>query len=93
MRTWSGLGYYSRGRRLHEGAKIVMEKLDGQIPDMVPELIKLLPGIGRYSASAIASVAFQKVVGVVDGNVVRVLSRMRSVGAPFSQSTVCEHFW
>lgn len=93
MKTWSGLGYYSRGRRLHEGSKIVTENLNGRIPDTVPELMKLLPGIGRYSASAIASVAFQKVVGVVDGNVVRVLSRMRSIGAPSSQSAVWEHFW
>ncbi|KAG8193187.1 hypothetical protein JTE90_005537 [Oedothorax gibbosus] len=93
LRTWAGLGYYSRGRRLHEGAKIVTDKLGGNIPNNVPELMKLLPGIGAYSASAIASVAFQKPVGVVDGNVVRVLSRMRILGSPVSQTQVREHLW
>ncbi|KAF8793610.1 Adenine DNA glycosylase like protein [Argiope bruennichi] len=93
LQAWAGLGYYSRGRRLHEGAKIIVEKLNGQIPNTVPNLIKLIPGIGPYSASAIASIAFQKSVGVVDGNVIRVLSRMRVIGAPVSEANVRDHLW
>ncbi|GIY77004.1 adenine DNA glycosylase [Caerostris darwini] len=93
LQTWAGLGYYSRGRRLHEGANIIMEKLNGKIPDSVSELTKLIPGIGAYSASAIASIAFQKPAGVVDGNVIRVLSRMRIIGAHVSQPGVRDHLW
>ncbi|GFU33607.1 adenine DNA glycosylase [Nephila pilipes] len=93
LQTWAGLGYYSRGRRLHEGAKIIVEKLNGQMPDNVSDLPKLIPGIGAYSASAIASIAFQKPAGVVDGNVIRVLSRMRIIGAPASTPSVRDHLW
>ncbi|CAL1283865.1 unnamed protein product [Larinioides sclopetarius] len=93
LQTWAGLGYYSRGRRLHEGAKIIVEKMNGQIPNTVPDLTKLIPGIGAYSASAIASIAFQKPVGVVDGNVIRVLSRLRVIGASISESGVRDHLW
>ncbi|XP_054723119.1 adenine DNA glycosylase-like, partial [Uloborus diversus] len=90
-KVWAGLGYYSRARRLHEGAKFLVTKMDGTMPQEVEELSKTIPGIGPYSASAIASVAFQKVVGVVDGNVIRVLSRMREVGADSSRSNVRDH--
>ncbi|XP_015928760.1 adenine DNA glycosylase [Parasteatoda tepidariorum] len=93
LQMWAGLGYYSRGRRLHEGAKIIMEKLGGNIPQVVPQLMKSIPGIGQYSASAIASVAFQKNVGVVDGNVIRVLSRIRLIGANVSHPGVRDHLW
>lgn len=55
--------------------------------------MNLIPGIGLYSASAIASVAFQKPVGVVDGNVIRVLSRMRVIGAHVTESGVRDHLW
>ncbi|GFR16000.1 adenine DNA glycosylase [Trichonephila clavata] len=93
LQMWAGLGYYSRGRRLHEGANIIVEKLKGQMPDNVSDLVKLIPGIGAYSASAIASIAFQKPAGVVDGNVIRVLSRMRTIGAHVSIPTVRDHLW
>lgn len=92
-KVWAGLGYYSRAKRLHEGAKIVMEKLNGIIPQTVDELMSLIPGIGMYSASAIASVAFQKPVGVVDGNVIRVLSRIRVIGSHVTQPNVRNHLW
>lgn len=70
-----------------------MEKCNGVIPQTVDELIKLIPGIGMYSASAIASVAFQKPVGVVDGNVIRVLSRLRVIGSHVTQLHVRNHLW
>ncbi|XP_035208010.1 adenine DNA glycosylase-like [Stegodyphus dumicola] len=90
---WAGLGYYSRARRLHEGAKIIVEKLNGNIPQTAEELEKLIPGIGAYSAAAIASIAFQKASGVVDGNVIRVLSRMRVIGVHVSKPGVKDHLW
>ncbi|KAJ8306398.1 hypothetical protein KUTeg_016943 [Tegillarca granosa] len=78
---WSGLGYYSRGRRLLEGAKKVVEELEGEMPKTAESLLKSLPGVGRYTAGAIASIAYGEVTGLVDGNVIRVLSRIRMIGA------------
>lgn len=76
---WAGLGYYRRAKFLHEGAKHVVEQLGGVIPETSKELQKL-PGIGPYSAGAIASIAFGEEAPIVDGNVVRVVSRMRAIG-------------
>jgi A/G-specific adenine glycosylase len=78
---WSGLGYYSRGRRLWEGAVAVRDRMGGKMPSTAEKLLKELPGVGRYTAAAVASIVFGEQVGVVDGNVVRVLSRMRAIGA------------
>mmetsp|Transcript_10948 Transcript_10948/g.15408 ORF Transcript_10948/g.15408 Transcript_10948/m.15408 type:complete len:426 (-) Transcript_10948:1351-2628(-) len=75
---WAGLGFYRRARLLHRGATYVVEKLDGNIPGTVDELMKI-DGIGRYTASAIASIAFDQCVPVVDGNVCRVLSRLTGI--------------
>ncbi len=75
LHHWQGLGYYSRARNLHKCAKIVAEDFNGSFPNSYNELIKL-PGIGPYTAAAIASIAFQEPVAVVDGNVFRVLSRI-----------------
>ncbi|XP_069794897.1 uncharacterized protein [Narcine bancroftii] len=90
---WSGLGYYSRGRRLHEGAQKVLSEFKGEIPKSAEELQKLLPGVGRYTAAAIASIAFGEVTGVVDGNVTRVLCRTRAIGADSTSPTVTEALW
>jgi A/G-specific adenine glycosylase len=75
LRLWQGLGYYSRARNLHRCAKLVAEKYDGTFPTTFEELIQL-PGIGTYTAAAIASIAFNRKVAVVDGNVYRVLARI-----------------
>lgn len=75
LRIWQGLGYYSRARNLHRCAKIIYEKLDGIFPKTFEQLLKL-PGIGPYTAAAIASFSFKEPVAVVDGNVYRVLSRV-----------------
>ncbi len=75
MRVWQGLGYYSRARNLHNTARYVHENLQGKFPESYAELIKL-PGIGPYTAAAIASFAFKEHVAVLDGNVFRVLSRL-----------------
>ncbi len=73
--AWSGLGYYRRAKMLRAGALTVMEKFGGRIPSTVEDLLAI-PGIGRYTAGAIASIAFQQRAPIVDGNVARVLSRL-----------------
>lgn len=75
---WAGLGYYRRARLLHTGAKLVADTLNGALPRSVASLM-LIPGIGRYTAGAIASIAFGVAAPAVDGNVCRVLSRVRAV--------------
>ena len=75
LAAWSGLGYYRRARMLHAAAKIIARKLGGEFPDTA-EAWRELPGIGRYTAAAIASIALGEAVAVVDGNVERVLQRV-----------------
>ncbi|XP_039110723.1 adenine DNA glycosylase isoform X3 [Hyaena hyaena] len=90
---WAGLGYYSRGRRLQEGAQKVVKELGGHVPHTAETLQKLLPGVGRYTAGAIASIAFGQATGVVDGNVVRVLCRVRAIGADPGSTFVSQQLW
>jgi A/G-specific adenine glycosylase len=75
LALWSGLGYYRRARALHAGARAVMERHAGELPGD-PGALRDLPGIGRYTAGAIASIAFDRPEPVLDGNVRRVLSRL-----------------
>ncbi|MTI22133.1 A/G-specific adenine glycosylase [Fulvivirga sp. RKSG066] len=75
LRLWQGLGYYSRARNLHACAKLIVEKYEGKFPKTYSEILKL-PGVGQYTAAAIASFAYREVVPVIDGNVFRVLSRL-----------------
>ena len=75
---WAGLGFYRRARLLHKGAALVVDKYGGELPQTVDELMGI-HGIGQYTASAIASIAFGVCVPVVDGNVCRVLSRLRGI--------------
>jgi A/G-specific adenine glycosylase len=75
LAAWSGLGYYRRARMLHAAAKVVVREHGGHFPASEGEL-RDLPGIGRYTAAAIASIAFNEPVAVVDGNVERVLQRL-----------------
>ncbi|XP_028667085.2 adenine DNA glycosylase isoform X1 [Erpetoichthys calabaricus] len=90
---WAGLGYYSRGKRLHEGAKKVMLSFNGQMPRTAEDLQKELPGVGRYTAGAVASIAMGQATGVVDGNVTRVLCRSRTIGADCTSPVVMEALW
>ena len=76
LALWSGLGYYRRARMLHKAAQTVVAEGGGKMPETAAELRKL-PGIGSYTAAAIASIAYGEHVAVVDGNVERVLSRIR----------------
>ena len=75
LKLWEGLGYYSRVRNLGKAAQKVMSDYDGEMPSDVEELLKL-PGIGTYTAGAISSIAYGKVAPAVDGNVLRVMSRI-----------------
>ncbi len=75
LKTWENLGYYARVRNLHKAAGEIAEQYGGRIPDNREEIIRL-PGIGRYTAGAILSIAFGRVVPAVDGNVRRVISRL-----------------
>ncbi|NXF50812.1 MUTYH glycosylase, partial [Oceanites oceanicus] len=90
---WAGLGYYSRGKRLQEAARKVVSELAGQMPRTAEDLQKLLPGVGRYTAGAIASISYGQATGVVDGNVIRVLCRLRCIGADSSSPAVIDLLW
>jgi A/G-specific adenine glycosylase len=81
LNAWEGLGYYSRARNLHKAAMIVTEQYNGEIPRNLEELRKL-PGIGRYTAGAIASIAFRMDVSALDGNIKRVYARLFDIDEP-----------
>ena len=87
LSVWEGLGYYSRARYLHNAAKAVVENHNGNVPDIWDKITKL-KGIGPYTASAVLSIAFQKPYAVVDGNVIRVLSRYFAIEDDVRRSTV-----
>ncbi len=87
LKLWEGLGYYNRVRNLKKAAQVIMEKYEGKMPEAYEELIKL-PGIGSYTAGAVSSIAYGKRVPAVDGNVLRVLSRLRGDDRDISKSGV-----
>ncbi len=82
---WAGLGYYSRARNLHRCAQKIVSDWQGRFPSCVEEL-KSLPGIGPYTAAAIAAIAFERQATVVDGNVERVMSRVFAIETPLPKS-------
>ena len=81
LKLWQGLGYYARARNLHTAAKQVVEQFDGKFPATYAEL-RMLKGVGEYTAAAIASFAFKEAHAVVDGNVYRFLSRLFGISEP-----------
>lgn len=83
LSEWQGLGYYSRARNMHYAAQYVMSHLNGVFPESYSELIKL-KGIGKYTAGAIASIAYNEPVAVVDGNVYRLFSRLFLIDTPIN---------
>lgn len=78
LKVWEGLGYYSRARNLHLASQIILTHFDGKIPDRLENLLRL-PGVGKSTAGAILSIAFNKEAPILDGNVKRVLSRLLAV--------------
>lgn len=85
LKTWQGLGYYSRARNMHATAKIIRDQYKSKFPNTYDELLKL-KGIGPYTAAAIASFAFKQPVALVDGNVFRVLSRLFGMSENIAQT-------
>lgn len=81
LQAWAGLGYYARARNLHKCAQMVAEKHAGVFPSESLEL-RALPGVGEYTSAAIAAIAFDRAETVVDGNVERVISRLRAIETP-----------
>ncbi len=91
MKLWEGLGYYSRARNLQKAARMICETYGGRIPDTYEELLKL-PGVGDYTAGAVASIAFGRRVPAVDGNVLRVLARVSGSDADIADPTTKKMF-
>jgi A/G-specific adenine glycosylase len=92
LKLWEGLGYYSRARNLHQAAQTVVRDFGGKFPVKVEGLF-LLPGVGRYTAGAIASIAFGEVAPVLDGNVIRVFSRLIDLPDDVTQPAVKDRLW
>jgi len=90
LRSWQGLGYYSRARNLRAAAQQIVAR--GSFPSTVDELLKL-PGIGRYTAGAIASIAFEQRAPILDGNVMRVLCRLDRIEADPREKIANEKLW
>ncbi len=91
LKLWQGLGYYSRARNLHATSKHIVEALNGTFPASYKELLKL-KGVGDYTASAMASICFNEITAVVDGNVYRVLSRYFEIDTPINSSKGAKEF-
>ena len=92
LKQWEGLGYYSRARNLHKAAKIITTEFGGAFPKSVEEWMTL-PGIGRYSAGAVCSIAFGVRASVVDGNVKRVLARLYAIEASIDDAKTINQMW
>lgn len=92
LKLWEGLGYYSRARNLHAAAQMVVTQYDGVMPQTARALQRL-SGIGRYTAAAIASIAYDEQVAVLDGNVIRVLTRLLDIADDISVAATKRLLW
>ncbi|MDW8228190.1 MAG: A/G-specific adenine glycosylase, partial [Anaerolineales bacterium] len=92
LALWEGLGYYRRARNLHQAARIIMAKYGGQIPRELSAL-RRLPGVGRYTAAAIASIAYGLDVATLDGNLKRVLARLFNIEEPVDTPAGEKRLW
>jgi A/G-specific adenine glycosylase len=92
LKLWEGLGYYSRARNLHQAAKKIVRDFDGRLPQTKHELLRL-PGVGLYTAGAIASIAFGRDEPLVDGNVTRVLCRLFRIRRDPRSSAIRSKLW
>lgn len=91
LAAWSGLGYYRRARMLHQGARWVAERGEG-VP-RTSAVLETVPGIGRYTAGAIASIAFEVRAPIVDGNVARVAARLEAIEEPLGSTVLLKREW
>lgn len=92
-KVWAGLGYYARANRLLQSSKLIVEKFNGEFPRDAKSLEKEIPGVGKYTAGAISSIAFGLPAEVVDGNVIRIISRLRGIGGDVKKANVINYFW
>jgi len=92
LHAWQGLGYYARARNLHAAAKFVVENFDGKLPADAAKIAQL-PGVGRYTAGAVASFAFDLPAPVVDANIARVLARLTNLQISIDSSPGREKLW
>jgi len=91
-RVWTGLGYYSRARNLKHAAETIVREHDGSLPETA-EALETLKGIGRYTAGAIASIAFEREAPLVDGNVIRVFARLLGIREDSASKAVLDRMW
>lgn len=89
LKLWEGLGYYSRARNLQKGARLLVSQYGGKLPESAEEL-RRIPGIGDYTAAAIASIAFKERIPAVDGNLLRIFSRLTACGSSMKSSAAKE---
>ncbi len=92
LHVWQGLGYYRRARHLHRAAKMIVDEHGGRMPSTADALIHL-PGVGRYTAGAIASIAFGERTPILDGNVARVLARLFGIDASIDEPATKAALW
>jgi len=92
LALWDGLGYYRRAQNLHQAAKVIVAERGGRLPRTAEDW-QQLPGVGRYTAGAIASIAFGQRVAAVDGNGLRVLARLLAVRQPIDRRSTVEALW
>lgn len=92
LKLWEGLGYYSRARNLHAAAKMVLERFNGRLPPTAADL-QTLKGIGRYTAGAISSIAFDEPAPILDGNVIRVFSRLTDLDEDVTTTAAKKRLW
>ena len=92
LKYWEGMGYYSRARNIHKAAQILVKDFGAEFPRNYHVLLSL-PGIGRYTAGAIMSIAFNADFAAVDGNVVRIFARLFDLAAPIRDSESQRAFW
>jgi A/G-specific adenine glycosylase len=92
LTRWQGLGYYRRARNLHAAARLCVKEHDGRVPASLDALLDL-PGVGRYTAGAVASIAFGRRAPILDGNVARVLARWVALDQPIDQPAIRRRLW
>jgi A/G-specific adenine glycosylase len=92
LKLWEGLGYYSRARNAHQAAREIVARHDGVFPSCFEDVLAL-PGVGRYTAGAICSIAFNQPAPILDGNVARVLARVYAIGGDVKSQPVNSRLW
>jgi A/G-specific adenine glycosylase len=92
LKLWAGLGYYRRARNLHSAARFIRSRLRGRFPDDLPGVLAL-PGVGRYTAGAICSIAYNQPTPILDGNIMRVFTRLFAIPGDPRAKPVNDHLW